>query len=135
MPEIEAKFSLGDPTCVEALLHLQQVGPLRVAGRRTVALTDVYYDTPGREVAAGHASVRERTADGVRLFTVKTGAIVAGTSKRGEVEEPAGERELVPWLVSVAAAGRIHLPFAPEALEPVLRIHNRREVLDLEGDD
>src|SRR5947207_6315962 len=98
MPEIEAKLRVKDPGCLEELVSLEAVGPLRVAGRRSVEQTDEYFDTPARDVATARAVVRIRTIAGERpagrpagrWFTLKVGAVAAGISGREEVEERAG---------------------------------------------
>jgi inorganic triphosphatase YgiF len=134
MSEIEAKFRPDDPALLEELVSLDMVGPFRVTGRRTVEQSDEYYDTPAREVMAAHASVRVRSVEGERLFTIKTGAIRAGVSGREEVEEPAGDQDLRTWLARLSDTGRIQIPFSADALVPVLQIENRRTRLDLEDD-
>lgn len=135
MIEIEAKLSLTDPARLEDLLLLEAVGSLRVAARREVRQSDFYHDTPTHEVAASGASVRERRIEGERLYTLKLGAVGEdGISRRLEIEEPAGDRDLVGWLVWQIDRGRVDLDFPPEMLAPVLEIHTHRSVLELEGD-
>src|SRR4051794_25014614 len=101
MPEIEAKFCVPDEATLEALLRVERVGDFRLSGRRTIDQSDVYYDTPSRQAAAEHASVRVRTIGADRLFTVKSGAVRSGVSTREEIEEPAGTGDLIAWLAAL----------------------------------
>lgn len=135
MPETEAKFRIPDDSALQALLRLESVAAFHVTGRRTVDQSDLYYDTPSRQAAQQDASIRVRTLGAERLFTVKSGAIRDGVSRREEIEEPADAGNVIEWLAALVESGRIRIAFSPGELEPVLEIRNRREILDLEGPD
>src|SRR5689334_4806082 len=105
MHEIEAKFRIADPALAEELAALSAVGPLKVVERRTFEQVDEYYDTPGRELAAGNALLRLRAGEGERRFTLKAGALQPGISRRTEIEEPAEGREIREWARIQQAAG------------------------------
>lgn len=134
MPEIEAKLSVTDPSCADAILSLEQVGRLRVAGRREVEIVDRYLDTPERDLAASSGSLRIRLLDGEELYTYKIGELVDGFARRTEVEEPSGGRDLIGWLYWLVDSGRANMEHPPDSFEPVLEIRNRRRILDLADD-
>jgi inorganic triphosphatase YgiF len=135
MHETEAKFRLTEPAVAEELAGLTVVGPLRAAARRTFDQTDRYYDTPGLELAASHSLLRFREAEGQRLYTLKSGAVQAGISRRAEIEEPAGEREIHAWASDPTRSGALPSGLDLDSLRPVLTIANRRTLLTLEASD
>src|SRR4051812_16335774 len=116
MTEIEAKFRLADAALAEELAHLPAVGRLEVIGRRTFEQVDEYYDTPERDLAASDGLLRRREAEGERRFTLKTGALQQGISRRKEIEEPAGGREIGEWARAHQAAGALPASIRLDAL-------------------
>ncbi len=135
MPEVEAKFRVEDPACMEAVWRLEAAGDFRVAGRREVDQSDLYHDTPDRDVARQGGSLRIRTVDGRPVFTVKTGPRRVGIAVRQEIEEPVDGRGIREWVRGLLTAGRLELDLDPDLLGPVLEIRNRRGVMDLAGPD
>jgi inorganic triphosphatase YgiF len=133
MHEIEAKFQLSDLATAEELSGLAAVGSLRVTGRRAFDQQDVYYDTPARELAGASALLRLREGEGKQLFTLKTGALGLGISRRTEIEEPSAGREIRDWAASHQQAGALAAGLATGALAPMLTIFNRRTLLLLEN--
>lgn len=134
MPEIEAKFRPADAAVLEQLAALQAVGSLRVSRVVAQRQSDVYFDTPARDLASAHASLRIREIDGRRLFTVKVGRVSTIAPEREEVEEPGPPGTAPPaWLQQLRDTGRIVLEVDTSALIPVLEVHNLRTTLHTVG--
>jgi len=133
--ELEAKFTAPGKAVLDEIAALDAVGTLAVVGRSEVEIVDRYFDTPKRELAAAHGSLRARTIDGAEWYTYKTrGEMRDGLARREEVEERSGGRDLTGWLYWLVDSGRASVFLPPDAFEPVLEIHNRRTILDLEDD-
>jgi inorganic triphosphatase YgiF len=134
MLEIETKLLADEEACLDRILALPAIGGLRVISRAELDQSDVYFDTPERDLAASRGSLRIRTAGDARRFTLKSGAVVDGRSVRTEIEEPAGSARLQDWVAALQASRGILPGLVPARLAPVLEIHNRRSLVELAGD-
>src|SRR4051812_8507562 len=120
MQETEAKFRLADAAAAEELAALSAVGRLPVTGRRTFEQVDAYYDTPLRDLAGMDALLRVRETGGESSFTLKTGKLEPGISRRTEIEAPAAGRDPAEWAAEQQAAGFLPATLRLSGLAPVL---------------
>lgn len=132
MAEVEIKYLVHDAAFLDRLEKATAIGPFSVASRQAIEQTDEYWDTPDAAAARSKVSLRRRLTNGVRLHTVKIGAVATGFSRRTEIEEPAGDAGLVDWLERLCDEDRLELPFATADLAPMLSVHNLRSALQLQ---
>lgn len=132
MAEVEIKYLVEDAALLDRLERVTKMGPFSVVSKQRIEQTDEYWDTSDAAAARNKVSLRRRLSNGVRLHTVKIGAVATGFSRRMEIEEPAGDAGLVDWLVQLCDEGRLELPFAPADLVPMLSVHNLRTTLQLQ---
>jgi inorganic triphosphatase YgiF len=132
VPEIEAKLRAADAETLDRIVELETVGALHVTERLEREIVDRYYDTADRDLARVGGTLRVRSQDGEVLYTYKTPVESGGLTRRQEIEEPAGDRDLTGWLYSLIDFGRAQIDYCPSDFAPVLEIHNRRTLLYLE---
>ena len=106
------------------------VGGFR-AGEQTIRLiSDTYYDTAARDLAAARATLRVREQDGKRLVTFKqsqSGDAEGGLRRRTEIEEPLrGDFEAHPGVIAARglASGAL-APIGTLTQERTVRVYER----------
>ncbi len=136
--EIEAKYSVSDPTVFTALLELQAVGDyvLRHTGDQNVA--DHYLDTPDRDLLRGGYAcrLREGDKDGRWLVTVKgLGKADGAVHQREEHEcEIPLDAPLAEWPEGPAREIVTQLSGGQALVELfTLRQHRARRVVEHDG--
>jgi CHAD domain-containing protein len=124
--EVERKFEVVESTVSPSFEGLSSVA--RVKRSPSQQLDAVYFDTPGRDLAAHKVTLRRRTGGGDAGWHVK---LPAGPDARTEMRAPLGDGDTVPEaLLDVVLAIVRDRPLAP-----VARITTSRTVDTLVGPD
>lgn len=107
--ETEAAFVArdGGSEVLDAVAAIRRLGPFDVEPRPTLALTDRYFDTKDRALAARRIVLRVRESDGDVLLAVKGkgGDAAGGGTRRLEIEERWSHDALRSALARLADAG------------------------------
>src|SRR5689334_9651880 len=118
--EVERKFEVVESTVSPSFDGLSAV--LRVERSPAQQLDAVYFDTPGRDLAAHHITLRRRTGGTDAGWHLK---LPAGTETRREVHVPLGPGgEPVPDDLSGLVADWVH----GQPLRPIARLQTTRTV-------
>ncbi|MBV9515734.1 MAG: CYTH and CHAD domain-containing protein [Mycobacteriaceae bacterium] len=123
--EVERKFDVVDSTVSPSFEGIATVA--RVERTPALRLDAVYFDTPGRDLAAHRITLRRRTGGSDAGWHLK---LPAGPEARTEVRAPLGADEIPGDLRDVVLAIVRDRP-----LEPVARITTSRTVEHLYGPD
>ena len=124
--EVERKFEVLDSTVSPSFDGLAAVA--RVVRTPAQTLDAVYYDTPGRDLAAHRITLRRRTGGSDAGWHLK---LPAGPETRTEVRAPLGEGDEVPFELRDVVLAIVR----DRPLEPVARITTSRTVETLHGAD
>ncbi len=124
--EVERKFEVLDSTVSPSFDGLAAVA--RVVRTPAQTLDAVYYDTPGRDLAAHRITLRRRTGGSDAGWHLK---LPAGPETRTEVRAPLGEGDEVPFELRDVVLAIVR----DRPLEPVARITTSRTVEALHGAD
>lgn len=126
--EVERKFDVVDTTVAPSFDGLSVVA--RVERSAPQQLDAVYFDTPGRDLAAHHITLRRRTGGSDAGWHLK---LPAGQDARTEIREPLGDG--VPDEVPEALRDVVLAIVRDRPLAPVARISTNRTVDLLYGAD
>ncbi len=124
--EVERKFDVVDSTVSPSFDGLAMVA--RVARAPSHALDAVYFDTPGRDLAAHHITLRRRAGGLDAGWHLK---LPAGPEARTEVRAPLGDGDEVPRDLRDVVLAIVR----DRPLQPVARITTSRTVDQLYGAD
>lgn len=124
--EVERKFDVVDSTVSPSFDGLAAVA--RVRRSPAQQLDAVYFDTPGRDLAAHHITLRRRTGGSDAGWHLK---LPAGPDARTEVRVPLGEGDQVPAELRDVVLAIVR----DRPLEPVAQITTTRAVHELFGAD
>lgn len=124
--EVERKFDVGEGTVSPSFAGLSAVA--RVERSPSQQLDAVYFDTPGRDLAAARITLRRRTGGPDEGWHLK---LPADKDSRTEVREPLGDAETVPEALRDIVLAIVR----DRPLAPVARIGNHRTVDVLFGQD
>ena len=122
--EVERKFDVVESTVSPSFDGLAAVA--RVERSPSQSLDAVYYDTPGRDLAAYRITLRRRTGGSDAGWHLK---LPAGPDARTEIRAPLGDGDVVP-----AELRHVVLAIVRDRpLEPVARITTNRAIHQLYG--
>lgn len=122
--EVERKFDVVESTVSPSFDGLAAVA--RVERSPSQSLDAVYYDTPGRDLAAHRITLRRRTGGPDAGWHLK---LPAGPDARTEIRAPLGDGDVVP-----AELRHVVLAIVRDRpLEPVARITTNRAIHQLYG--
>jgi CHAD domain-containing protein len=124
--EVERKFDVVDSTVSPSFDGLAAVA--RVERTPSVALDAVYYDTPGRDLAAHRITLRRRTGGADAGWHLK---LPAGPDARTELRTPLGSGDDVPADLRDVVLAIVR----DRPLQPVARITTDRAVHQLYSPD
>ena len=120
--EVERKFDVLDSTVSPSFDGLAAVA--RVERTPSQALDAVYYDTPGRDLAAHRITLRRRTGGSDAGWHLK---LPAGPDARTEVRAPLGDGDEVPAELRDVVLALVR----DRPLQPVARITTNRDLHQL----
>lgn len=124
--EVERKFEVTESTVSPSFAGLSAVS--RVERQPTQHLDAVYFDTPGRDLAAHRVTLRRRTGGEDAGWHLK---LPAGPDARTEVRQPLDDADTVPESLSDVVLAIVR----DRPLAPVARISTERTVDLLFGPD
>ena len=126
--ETEAKFRVEDDETFPRLMHLEAIGPFRLAAEPHVEdQRNVYFDTADRRLRAGQYGLRVRDLGDRRIATLKGAAQAKdGMYERDEWEVEIGDDDRPAAWPPSEARERVLALLGGAALQPILTIHTQR---------
>jgi triphosphatase len=126
--ETEAKFRVEDDETFPRLMHLEAIGPFRLAAEPHVEdQRNVYFDTADRRLRAGQYGLRVRDLDDRRIATLKGAAQAKdGMYERDEWEVEIGDDDRPAAWPPSEARERVLALLGGAALQQILTIRTQR---------